>query len=350
MEWIDAMRGFTMVLVVAYHVCITTFAEDPKDSTYLTTFVLFRMPLFFFISGFFSYSAKMEWTLANLFKSIAKKMRIQLLPTAIFMTLFAVCIHRQFWPTFIGFLNSPTKGGYWFTYILLVMFVLYYLFAYSESGWSKWLKARNLGWLPITLFWLTWLGIYATWFMPAWFSYPKDEFWKISSFSQLIQFFHFFLAGNIARRYWPKFERLFDQKWFFPVLVAVAVVCLGEFEKWHFLKHQWVNLPRTLSMYALMTIVIIYFRNNAAAFSKETVIGRTLQYIGVRTLDVYLIHFIFLPRLHFVGPWLRELKNNFVIDIALSFTGAALVIAVSLVVSSLLRTSPILKYYLFGRK
>ena len=350
MEWIDAMRGFTMILVVAYHVCITTFAEDPKDSAYLTIFVLFRMPLFFFISGFFSYSTKVEWTAPTLAKLVWKKLRMQMLPTVIFMLLFAVVIERHFWPTITRFLESPTKGGYWFTYVLLLMFVIYYLFAYVESGFSAWLKARRLGWLPITLFWLLWLGAYASWYMPSWFSYPKSEMLKLTSFGQVIQYFHFFLAGNIARRYWPEVQRLFDTRWFLPVLIGVATVCLCEFVKWHTLHFQWTNLPRTLCMYSLMTIVIIYFRQHADLFSKKTALGRGLQYIGVRTLDVYLIHFIFLPRLHFVGPWLKTLKNNFAIDITLSFVGAMLVIAISLIVSSIIRTSPVLKFYIFGRK
>ena len=31
-EWLDAMRGFTMVMVVAYHVGLITFAESARQS------------------------------------------------------------------------------------------------------------------------------------------------------------------------------------------------------------------------------------------------------------------------------------------------------------------------------
>ena len=32
MEWLDAMRGFTMILVVAYHVALFGFGESEKMS------------------------------------------------------------------------------------------------------------------------------------------------------------------------------------------------------------------------------------------------------------------------------------------------------------------------------
>lgn len=349
-EWIDALRGFTMVLVVAYHVCQHGYGESPKESLYLSTFVLFRMPLFFFISGFFSYSSKVVWNLPTLGANLWKKFRIQMLPTIIFFSLLIVTARRSFWDGCLEYLDNPTKGGYWFTYVLLLMFASYYLFAYAESFVSRWLKARSLGWLPITLFWLFWLGFYATWFMPSWFKYPKDPLMDWTSFGQLIQYFHFFLAGNIVRRYWPEFQRLFDRKWFVPMVLTIAVVCLCEFMRWHFLRRQWVNLPRTLCMYSMTTIVVLYFRHYAAAFTRETVLGRTLQYIGTRTLDIYLIHFLFIPHLHFVGPWLRTIPHNFTLDLTLSLLGASVVISVSLVVSNIIRISPVLRYYLFGRK
>lgn len=350
MEWIDAMRGFTMILVVAYHVSMIGFGENPKDSAYLSTCLLFRMPLFFFISGFFSYSAKVEWSLSTLAKMTWKKFRIQVIPTAIFFCIALVMLQKNFCESAIEMLHRDTKGGYWFTIVLLQMFIFYYLFAYAESRVSRWLKARNLGWLPITIFWFAALCTYATWFMPAWFTYPKADFFKWSSLGQTIIYFHFFLAGNITHRYWPQIQRVFDAKWFVPTLLTVAVIALCEQFKWHNLRRQWANLPRTICMYSLMTIVILYFRHYAESFSKNTWLGRGLQYIGVRTLDIYLIHFLFIPHIRTIGPWLKTCRPNFAADILCSFAGALLVIGVSIIASNIIRISPFLKLHLFGRK
>ena len=46
LEWLDALRGFTMIMVVAYHVCQQGFLLEPKVSSSMPFLVLFRMPLF----------------------------------------------------------------------------------------------------------------------------------------------------------------------------------------------------------------------------------------------------------------------------------------------------------------
>ena len=352
MEWIDAMRGFTMLLVVAYHVSNHGFDENPRVSTYLYSFVLFRMPLFFFISGFFSYSAKIMWSAKTLGALTWKKFRIQMLPTIIFFSFYVIVSKPHFWEGAWSYICNDMKGGFWFTYVLLLMFVIYYLYAYAESKILRWWKGRGWAhsWIPIASFWFIWLCIYATWYMPSWFTYPKHIFFQWTSFGQVIMYFHFFLAGNIVHRYWDNFQRLFDAKWFVPIVLTVAIICLSEFIKWHTLHRQWINLPRTLAMYSLMTIVVLYFRHYADAFSKNTAIGRALQYIGVRTLDIYLIHVLFIPKLPFVGVWLKSVHNPFAIDILLSLAGGILVTSLCIIVSNIFRMSPLLKYYLFGRK
>lgn len=350
MEWIDAMRGFTMLLVVAYHVSINGYMETPKSSVYLSSFVLFRMPLFFFISGFFSYSAKVMWNARTLGTLVLKKTRVQLLPTIIFFSLFVVVSKPHFWQGCLAYLGDHMKGGYWFTYVLLLMFLIYYIYAYAESKILSRLRDRNLGWLPITLLWLVSLAAYATWYMPSWFKYPKDVFFQWSSFGEVIQYFHFFLAGNIVHRYWPQFQRLFDRKWFVPLVLTVATVCLCEFLKWKTMRLQWTNLPRTLAMYSLMTTVVLYFRHYADAFSKQTLIGRSLQYIGVRTLDIYLLHVLFIPHMAFVGTWIKGFAHPFAADLLLSLVSGIYIVCLCIIASNIIRISPLLKYYLFGRK
>ena len=53
LSWLDALRGFTMILVVAYHVAQFSFHETEKTSAALPFLVLMRMPLFFFIGSLF---------------------------------------------------------------------------------------------------------------------------------------------------------------------------------------------------------------------------------------------------------------------------------------------------------
>lgn len=81
--------------------------------------------------------------------------------------------------------------------------------------------------------------------------------------------------------------------------------------------------------------------------------GKALQYIGKRTLDIYLIHWFLLPYLPQIGELLSassKIYNNVVLELVIGGGFSLIVIAVCLVVSNILRTSPILAKYLFGAK
>ena len=80
-----------------------------------------------------------------------------------------------------------------------------------------------------------------------------------------------------------------------------------------------------------------------------TWIGRSLQYIGRRTLDIYLLHFLFLPNLPGVGNFFDVNRHNFIMDITLSVIIGLVIIGFSIITSNILRISPLFKKYLFGR-
>ncbi len=347
MEWLDAMRGFTMILVVAYHVSTNGFGELEKGSMALPLLVLFRMPLFFFISGFLAYKPDFNWTTGRLGMMVWKKVKIQVIPTIVFLFIAIIVRQKTMAQGWEYAMISPTKAGYWFTLSLLQMFVIYYLFSFIEA------KFKKKSWVSIAILWFISLAVYATLYMPSWFTYPKanENHWlNITCFIQTMRYFHFFLFGNIVHRYWNSWQKLFDSKWFFPLIVVIVVFCCADIFKWHNLKFQWTNLPRTTAMYILLTIVFVSFRYYKDNFTKQHWIGRFLQYIGVRTLDIYLLHFILLPNLRMVGDFINVNNKNFVIDITESVAVALLVIGFCCLISSVLRVSPIFKKYLFGRK
>lgn len=343
MEWLDAMRGFTMILVVAYHVSIDSFDQSIKHSTALSFFMLFRMPLFFFVSGFLAYSSKVEWNFRTLTDKVVKKCKVQLIPTIVFLAVFLSLMRPDFWKGLEAAVMSPTKSGYWFTWALLLMFIIYYIFSYVESKLSK----KSI--IPIVCLWLVATVIYATLYMPSWFNYHKDPFYNYTSLIQVMNYFHFFLFGTIVRRTWHHVERLFDSKWFYTTIVIITFVCTVDYLKWHTLRLQWANLPRTLAIYCLVLIVVMFFRYYKSWFTKDTFVGKGLQYIGTRTLDIYLLHFLFLPNAKMIGKFFTDNRRNFVLDTTLSITVGLLVIGFCLIASNILRVSPIFRKYLFGR-
>ena len=361
-EWLDAMRGFTMILVVAYHVAQFGFVENEKSSAALPFLVLFRMPLFFFVSGFLAYKSRFVWNLTNTIPLVLKKLHVQIIPAVIFLTIFIIFRSKLgFWDGLLNALKSPTKDGYWFTWVLLQMFLIYYIISIiahylkkikeKVSGKNSQLSTFNfqLSMIFWIIVWLLSIAAYETLYLPKQFSYHKAPFFAYSSLVQTIRFMQFFLLGNIVHRYWEKIQKLFDSVWFFPLVTTLAVICCADIFRWHTLKYAWTNLPRTTAMYSLLLMVVMFFRYNKKWFTMEHPLGRALQYTGQRTLDVYLLHFLLIPSMPFIGTWLNAHHPNFLIDLLLSVGVALPIVAMCLLISHLLHTSKPLGKFLFGK-
>ena len=162
-------------------------------------------------------------------------------------------------------------------------------------------------------------------------------------------YFPFFLFGNIVHRYWDSAQKVMDSKWFFPILIVVIVMATLDALKWHTLRMAWANLPQTIAKFGLLTITFMYFRYYKEFFTKFSIIGSSLQYIGRRTLDIYLIHFLFMPDVPQIGEYFKAHSSNFVIDLMLSMMMALIIIGFCIITSNILRISPFLKKWLFGR-
>ena len=361
-EWLDAMRGFTMLLVVAYHVAQFGFGENEKTSAALPFLVLFRMPLFFFVSGFLAYKTNFVWNLRNTLPLVGKKLHVQIIPAVIFLCIFIIFkTNSTFWDGLMNALKSPTKSGYWFTWVLLQMFLIYYVISIIEYYLKKLIEkaARKYSqlsalssqlslvlWVSV---WLLSIAAYETLYLPKIFKYHQEPIYAYTSFVQTIRFMQFFLFGNIAHRYWDRMQKLFDSVWFFPLVATLAVVCCADIFRWHTLKFAWTNLPRTIAMYALLQMVVMFFRHCQSWFRQERPLGKVMQYAGVRTLDIYLLHFLLIPSLPFVGSWLNMHHPNFLLDIFCSITVAIPVLAFCLLISQIMHTSKPLGKFLFGK-
>ena len=376
--WLDALRGFTMILVVTNHVALKSFGMQIRWSAALQFFLLFRMPLFFFISGFLAYKASRLWDACTLRELSLKKMRVQLIPTIVFFLLYLAMIpSAPFLDSLQEALASGMKAGYWFTLVLLYMLLTYYLFSYVESKFFRGLEnhGKNHGDrsrenhgdrsmiarteritrpVPVILLFVVSLCLFETCYLPRYFSWAlgykgePNAFMNYSSLVEMIRYFPFFLFGTMVHRYWDRAQRLMDSSWFFPVVTVLAVVCTLEVIVWHNLRLAWASLPHTLAMFLLLSVVFMFFRYYHDFF-EQTRFGLSLQFIGRRTLDIYLLHYFFLPKLPMVGEFFRVNRHNFILDTTASLAIALLVVAFCVLASNILRVSPFLKKYLFGR-
>lgn len=108
-----------------------------------------------------------------------------------------------------------------------------------------------------------------------------------------------------------------------------------------------LSLEVICCMGVLTTVML--FRRYENAFSKKNWIGRGLQFIGERTLDVYMIHYFFIPSIPALGVYLST-NGSIVLETVAVLLFSLLVIGFSLAVSSIIRISPWLAYWLLGVK
>lgn len=121
-EYIDALRGVTMILVVYSHVAY--WCLNNIDMAYNDIFIRFRMPTFFFISGWVFYKADRIWYKSIIYSTLKKKFMVQIVPFLIFMYLYMYLFNgSEYYMS-----SAESKHGYWFTFSLFEYFIIYILF------------------------------------------------------------------------------------------------------------------------------------------------------------------------------------------------------------------------------
>ena len=334
--YIDALRGFSMILVIYYHVIDHCFLL--KYIGFNSVFLLFLMPLFFFISGFVFYKTDRHWNFHTLKDFISKKFIFQIIPTAIFLCVFLYLNHAIEWSSFGTF-----KSGYWFTLILFEYFLFYCIFAFILQGVMHVIWGEII--LLVFALFISLLGFYYIDYYPyiGWFK-PVGELIDALNW----RYFLFFCVGALIRKYFTRFQTVIDNQY----LMALILCVFG------FLSNVAINnkLAETNFVYfffcGLLGIIIVFsfFRKYSSCSAKENKLGCCLQYVGRRTLDIYLLHFFFLPtNLNHIGLYLAQYSNS-VIDFFLTLVLSILVLCIVLVVSNIIRLSPFLAHYLFGVK
>ena len=105
-------------------------------------------------------------------------------------------------------------------------------------------------------------------------------------------------------------------------------------------------------IYGSVSIMVIFafFFKYQHSFSQDRYFGKVMQYVGKRTLDIYMIHYFLLPfRLDIMGKWFTDNPNP-TIEFFVTTAIACMVMALAMVIGNIIRLSPKLSYYLLGGK
>ena len=326
-EYIDAMRGFTMILVVYSHIC--HFCLGDSLLGYNGTFFLFRLPCFFFISGWL-----FEPVSQRPFRQIVhKKFMMQIVPTFIFLLILAPP------PEFFHQLGA-VKGGYWFTFVLFEFFILYMLAVRFGRRWMPWVVLV----ITISSF------CYARYYNALETSAKGVLVWIINLLGfmsvTLWRYFLFFCIGAWMRRHFDAFVKWTNK----PAVILMITVVFFVIASTPHIDNLWYEILRFyLGGITGMWMVFTFFRLSASWLQKIH-LSKPLQYVGTRTLDIYLLHYFFLPR--FLMPYADQLRayDSHLLEFLVIMGISLIVLALALLSSYIIRLSPFLGHYLFGVK
>ena len=343
-EYIDALRGFTMLLVVNYHVVFSGYRGDFLENVFSFNnfFGLFRMPLFFFISGFVLYKSNVDWNLPFAFSFLKKKFKVQIIPTLIFFGLLVYIFNYNFTETWL----TPAKNGYWFTLTLLNFFLIYSVLCYlgQKIKVSSHVKSLLLAASGVALF------VAGTRTFIHGVLGVSDNLICLFDLYHL-NFYIFFVVGILTKKYFFLFQRLIDNRYVMGGLLTLFIFLTVFLFKHRLFSNAMINhiYLLTLSISGIY-VTFAFFRKNQSWFSSESRLGRVMQLVGRRTLDIYLLHFFLLPyHLEIVGHFFTEYHFP-ALDFIVTSTLSVIIISLSLLVIQLLRTSNLLAHSLFGAK
>ncbi|MDE6234529.1 MAG: acyltransferase [Muribaculaceae bacterium] len=332
MEWVDAMRGFSMIIVVLGHVLVSMGIG--AYSSFLSTILLtFRMPLFFFVSGFFSYRHYTAWSKSKITDILKRKFQAQILCTLIFFSIFQL-VHQDI----ISFHNG--FGGYWFTIVLFQMYVLYLIFV----GLSRVIN-REVTLLLLILTSVLFLGILIL-------DRGTSRIWNILCWENLTKYMQFFTAGIIVSKYRDIFFRIIDRNWLITTVIIGYTIGMLAYYSTAFK----TGYPLLYAMnhdilvrYLGLLLVIIVFYANRNSIQTDTTPNRWLKFIGRRTLDIYMLHYFFLPNMTILYPWIAN-DQLIIIQLMISLIISFAIVCVCLGISYIIRRSQTLEAWLFGVK
>ncbi len=331
-KYIDAIRAFAILMVVMEHVMNMGFGI--VDMPINTIFFTFRMPLFFFISGFIAYKSKDKWSQVFYKNLMLKKARIQLIPCVVFFFLYNIVFGNNPLEEFLvyGF------GSYWFTFVLFEMFIVYFTISLIGSIYNK---------DEIVNYVLIFISIACFLVFPL--LHEDTRFTNISCIKLLN--FPFFIFGILSKKHENIFFKLIEKNSFRTVIIVGYIFFLllnfnDRIEEYNHLLYAAVHWV-FVRIFGLLFIFISfwYYRE---VFNRETVFNKIFLFVGRRTLDIYLLHFFLIPSVDNILS--LNTPYAFTIQLLIGLILSIIIICICLILSNLIRTSDTLAYWLFGAK
>lgn len=173
------------------------------------------------------------------------------------------------------FWKSPNKYGYWYLVTLAVYYISLSVFRFNR---------KNRWYIDVLLAIFIWSVYFVLWKL---FGQMTDCFCMLNS----CKFFPFFILGAFSAKY-NLLEMLKKNKWLFSLCIVGYIVLFYVDMPLHVFDSLNKNVLLPLCM--VVIVIMLFLRRQ----NKSSFVERILEYVGRKTLDVYVIHYFFINYIH----------------------------------------------------
>lgn len=330
LQYIDVLKGVVIFFVVVGHAF--HFGFSYYQSPLLSVLRSIDMPIFMTLAGLLASRGALEFSPEGCKAFWSKKARQLFLPLLTLPTLYALCYNIPSSEMIFGMYH----GGYWFTWVLFLMFVLWFAFRLL----SHFLNPRQDAFVEVLLASLTLLFVLA---VDAPWQAASPESYAAMSWGKMNYLYHHFLIGYFVGRYTELRALVLD-----PLVTALSALSFC-FLIYLECTQQAVlgGIPAALCG-VVMALGLAYRLGRGASR-----VNSLLAYLGRESRTIYFTHYFLLFSAPFVREFLLGLRRTGARtlgwEVLFAFVYAAVVIALTLLVVRLIKSNPYLAWLCYGK-
>lgn len=322
--WVDALKGFLIIVVVLGHALQLTLGEDCFDNHLLNIICSFQMPVFVAISGYLNYRIT-----RRPFKDRIHRRALQLLIPFFIWSVLQFILDRVYTlDTLVSIVLFPDRY-FWF---LWVLFFIYLLFNICD-GLAKRTKVKQEVIMLIACLLLTAIMV-------------VFEF-RYFGFQFIAYYFLFYVIGY----YLNKYNKVLNINIVYIIFLFILWLSLAWF--WRIdaapAFFSFLPLPGAIVLYAYKFVVALLATFLAivvfSRFKKENRLLLQIAQIGEISLGIYVFHRLTMK---YLLQLLRELMPNCP-DYLMIITLFVISVTLSVIVVKLLNKNRIASKYLLGK-
>lgn len=352
LRYFDVIKGIAIFMVVMGHV-LTMCIRDIDSSILFKLIGQIHMPLFFFISGYFSFKSDAD---GNIFLTPDLQIRFKQLMIPFFVVS---SIWIYYFPhsglqspldsSWNGLYFSISKNGYWFTLCLFEIILIYA----GATALFKRCKSLATELLTAAMIWAV-IGYIAFALLPA-------DISLLLGLELTFTFFPAFLFGVLAKRHSERFDTMVNNNTVYTIsLLGCAATMYITVYSWEFGLMAIKPIAWCFTGLLHMFLIVVAIRlikpwsektlaEASCGITLQSMTARCWEYLGKESLSIYLLHYFFLFPLTSLQEHLRGMSLNFTPTFVVAFIAAAIIIAITLGANYIIQKSPFLGLLLTGK-